>query len=64
MDDSHFEGTIVLESLAALDLVDEFFEAIDDDDFDRASLLMKRAGIDPKTIAIVLQKMAMADGDH
>lgn len=62
MDKSDFEGTLVLEKLAALGLVEVFFEAVDADDFGRASSLMKRAEVDSKTIQIVLKKMAEADG--
>jgi hypothetical protein len=64
MDESNFEGTLVLEKLAQIGKVDDFFEAIDSDDFDKARSLMKRAGIDPTTIAIVLKKMNDADGEH
>ena len=64
MDDSEFEGTLVLEKLAQIGKVDDFFEAIDDDDFSKARSLMKRAGVDSETIAIVLQKMGEADGEH
>jgi hypothetical protein len=64
MDDGDFEGTLVLERLAAIDKVDEFFEAIDSDDVARATVLMKRAGIDAPTIATVVKKMEAADGEH
>jgi hypothetical protein len=64
MDDTDFEGTIVLEQLAAIDKVEEFYEAIDADDFDRASSLMRRARVDAATIAIVLRKMEESDGTH
>lgn len=64
MDESTFEGTLVLEKLAAIGKVDEFFEAIDSDDFGKASKLMKRASVDSQTIALVLQKMNDANGDH
>ena len=64
MDESDFEGTLVLEKLAEIDKVDAFFEAIDSDDFGKAKSLMKRANIDSETIAIVLKKMADADGEH
>jgi hypothetical protein len=64
MDEEDFEGTLVLEDLAKIGKVDEFFQAIDADDMQKAKLLMKRAGIDPKTISIVLKKMAAADGEH
>jgi len=64
MDEGAFEGTLVLEQLAAINKVDDFFEAIDSDDFERAAALMKGAGIDAPTIATVLRKMAESDGQH
>ena len=64
MDESEFEGTLVLESLAEIDKVDEFFEAIDMDNFSEAKSLMKKANIDSETIAVVLNKMKDADGEH
>jgi len=63
MDESGFEGTLVLEKLAQIGKVDDFFEAVDSDDFDRAKSLMKRGGVDRETIAIVLKKMNAADED-
>jgi hypothetical protein len=63
-DSADFEGTLVLEQLAAIDKVDDFFEAIDADDFERARALMKRADVDAATIAIVLAKMEASDGEH
>lgn len=64
MDESDFEGTLVLEKLAEIGKLDAFFEAIDSDDFGKAQSLMKRANIDAETIAIVLKKMSDADGKH
>lgn len=64
MDDTDFEGTLVLERLAEVAKVDEFFEAIDADDVARAAALMKAAGVDLPTIAIVVRKMEEADGQH
>ena len=64
MDENDFEGTLVLEKLAMIGKVDAFFEAIDSDDFVKASSLMKRANVDSATIEIVLKKMADADGNH
>ena len=64
MDDDDFEGTLVLERLAAVDQVDAFFEAIDADDVGRATALMKAAGVDAPTIALVVRKMEQADGQH
>lgn len=64
MDEDDFEGTLVLEKLAEIGKVDDFFEAIDADDFGKATSLMKRARIDAETIAMVIKKMADADGEH
>ena len=64
MDESDFEGTLVLEQLAAIGKVDDFFEAIDSDDVGRAVALMRRADVDAATIATVVRKMEAADGEH
>jgi len=64
MDETEFEGTLVLEKLALIGKVDAFYEAVDSDDFERAKALMRQADVDSKTIAIVLKKMAEADGNH
>lgn len=64
MEESDFEGTLVLEKLAEISKVDDFFEAIDADNFKKAMQLMKKAGVDAETIQIVLKKMADADGEH
>lgn len=63
MDESDFEGTIVLEMLAEIGKVDEFFEAIDSDNFGIAQALMKDAGVDMKTIAIVMHQMTDGAGN-
>lgn len=64
MDESDFEGTLVLEKLARIDKLEEFFAAIDSDDLAEAKALMKAAGVDAQTIAIVLKKMAEGDDEH
>lgn len=64
MDETDFEGTLVLEKLAEINKLDLFFEAIDSDDFAKARSLMKQAKMDDETIAMVLKKMAAADGEH
>jgi hypothetical protein len=64
MDEKDFEGTLVLEQLAAVGRTEEFFEAIDSDDVQRATAIMKKAEVDASTIAIVVRKMAAADGEH
>ena len=64
MDETDFEGTLVLEQLAAIGEVEAFFDAIDADDEARAARLMKKANVDAATIAIVLRKMRESDGEH
>lgn len=64
MDESDFEGTEVLEQLAAIGRLEDFFDAIDEDDVERATALMRRANVDTSTIAIVVKKMREADGEH
>lgn len=57
MIEEDFEGTIILERLAEIGKVDEFFEAVDADDFLKAEELMNEAGVDRKAIRLVLEKM-------
>ena len=64
LDEADFEGSAVLEQLAAIGKVDDFFEAIDADDERRAVALMRQAQVDAETIDIVLEKMRVADGSH
>ena len=64
MDDSDFEGTVVLEQLAAIGKVDAFFDAIDSDDTERAARLMRKAGIDAETIKLVIAKIEEGDAEH
>lgn len=64
MDEDDFEGTLVLEQLAELDLVEDFFDAIDSDDIERAILLMKKARVDAETIALVVGKIVDGDDEY
>lgn len=64
MDEEDFEGTLVLEKLAEADKIDEFFEAVDLDNLEKARALMRQAGIDSETIQMVMKKMADPDGKH
>lgn len=57
MNENDFEGTLVLEQLAKVGLVDDFFDAIDSDDIERAISLMKKARIDASTIATVVEQI-------
>ncbi len=60
LEDIVLQGTAVLEKLAEIDRVDEFFEAVDSDDFRQATRLMRAAGVDEETISLVIKKMADA----
>ena len=64
MDESDFEGTLVLEKLARIDKLEEFMDAVDSDDLEWAHTLMKRADVDDETIRIVLKKIADPYDDH
>jgi hypothetical protein len=64
MDENDFDGTLVLEQLAAIGQIEEFFDAIDADDVARATALMKRADLDASTIATVVRKIEAGDGEH
>ena len=64
MDEDDFEGTLVLERLAAIGKLESFFDAVDEDDVGRAVALMRSAGVDAATIATVVEKMEAGDGEH
>ena len=64
MDEIDFEGTIILERMAEIEKLDEFFDAIDLDDFEKVRCLLRKAGIDSETIQMVMKKMSEADGQH
>jgi hypothetical protein len=51
-------------AVATIDKIDDFFEAIDADDVQRAVQLMKQADVDASTIATVVKKMEESDGNH
>jgi hypothetical protein len=61
MDENDFEGTLVLEKLAEVGKVDDFFAAVDSDDLEKAAQLMRKAGVDLATIQIVIKKMSDAE---
>ncbi|MGE3974212.1 MAG: hypothetical protein AB7F59_06780 [Bdellovibrionales bacterium] len=48
MEENDFEGTLVLEKLAEIGKVEDFFEAIDSDDFEKAKSLMNAPVSTPK----------------
>ncbi|MCB0369913.1 MAG: hypothetical protein KDD34_00215 [Bdellovibrionales bacterium] len=61
MKESDFEGTVILEKMAALEKIDEFFDAIDSDDFEKVKFLLRQANVDHEIIAMVIQKMMTGD---
>ncbi len=64
MDDHDFEGTLVLEKLAIVNLVEDFYDAVDSDDFEKARSLMEAARVDPVDIETVLQMMADSSSER
>jgi hypothetical protein len=64
MEDTDFEGSLVLEQLAAIGKVEDFFDAVDSDDVERATSLMKRANVERSVIAAVVRKMEEGGGEH
>ncbi|HRO66897.1 MAG TPA: hypothetical protein PL182_04975 [Pseudobdellovibrionaceae bacterium] len=64
MDETDFEGTLILEKMVEIGKLDDFFEAIDSDDFAKVRSLLRRANVDSETIEVVLRKMGAADGGH
>ena len=64
MNEDDFEGSEILEKLAVIGAVDDFFDAIDEDDTEAAARLMRAAGIDARTLEQVLRKIADGGGEH
>ena len=62
MDESNFEGSLILEKLAALNILDDFFEAIDSDDLKEVILLLRQADVDEETIEEVLSQIEEENG--
>lgn len=63
MDEADFEGSLVLERLAEINKVDEFFDAIDSDNLGKVTSLMRKAGLDAATIQEVVQRI-QEGGNH
>lgn len=63
MTEEEFEGSLILEKLASIGLVDEFFEAIDSDNLDEVISLLEQAEVDEESIQIVIKKLE-SFGDH
>lgn len=52
-----FEGSELLEKLAAHNLVDDFLEAVDSDDFSKIVKILRRADVDEEMIKLVLEEL-------
>lgn len=61
MDD---EGSIVLETLAEHDLLEDFLEAIDSDDIPKVISLMRRVQIDEEVINLTIRQIRESHFNH
>ena len=57
MNESDFEGSIILEKLAAIDLLEDFFEAVDSDNLVKVESMLREAEVDDDTIEEVLRQI-------
>lgn len=57
MNEDEFEGSVVLEKLAEAGLIDDFFEAIDSDNIDRAISLMRTAEVEEDVIELTVRQI-------
>jgi hypothetical protein len=57
MDETDFEGSLILEKLAQVDKLEDFYEAVDADDFHRVVSLLRSAELDEEEISMVLKLM-------
>lgn len=57
MNEENFEGTLILEKMAELSKLEDFFDAIDSDDFVKVKKLLKLAQIDDSTIEVLMSKI-------
>lgn len=57
MDEKDFEGSSILEQLAAIGLMDQFYEAVDSDNIERVISLLREAGIEESQISMVVKKI-------
>lgn len=60
MKDIENEGSLILEKLAEANLVEEFYSAVDSDDFSKIEDLLSRVGIENSKIQSVIQSIVEA----
>ncbi len=51
------EGSLILEKLAEADLIDEFYKAVDSDDFSKIEELLSLAGVSDSSIGSVIKQL-------
>lgn len=61
MNEEDLAGTMVLERLASIGQLDAFYDAVDADDIDRVTALLRRARVHQRAIATVVD--AIINGD-
>lgn len=64
MDETDFEGTFVLEQLTEIGVEEEFFDAIDSENVGRIVVLLKLAKVDPRAIALIVDRMEASEVRH
>lgn len=52
-----FEGSELLEKLAEHDLVDDFLEAVDSDDFGKIVKILRQADVNEEMIKLLLEEL-------
>jgi hypothetical protein len=57
MNEDDFEGSLILEKLAELGLLEEFYSAVDADSINEVAELLREAEIDEDTIQEVMTKI-------
>lgn len=57
MTEEDFEGSLILEKLASLRLVEDFFDAIDSDNMSEVVSLLEEVNIDEDSIQSVLKQI-------
>ncbi len=61
MNESDFEGTLVLEKLTEMGALDDFYQAVDSDDLTKVITLLVEANFDEETIQVVVNKIIEGD---
>lgn len=56
-----YDGSQVLEKLAEIDALEEFYDAVDSDNFGEAISILKKANLDKETIDAVIRAMRESD---